>query len=362
MKKTEIYGTIGPACASQEILTEMFRLGMTGMRLNLSHTELEDCRAWTELIQTSAHSAGKTYKLLIDLKGPELRIGSLEQPIPLSEGRPAYLGNGVSSQLDRAKGHLERTDASLPEEVDACLEKRTISLPEEIFSHLKKGQEVLLDDGKIQLEITEMTEENACCRVIRGGILSSRKSIALPGIVLRLPVLTDSDRRNLRRAREHGVTGVMLPFVCSGEDLKLLRQELEQNHVPELEIFAKIENMEGVKNLENILPHAEQIVIARGDLGNSMPLWELPVVQAEIAKKCREAEKPFMVVTQMLASMEECEIPTRAEVSDIFRAVSEGASSVMVTGETALGKYPIPVIRYLANTVKSAEDYVTRFK
>lgn len=345
MKKIDIYGTIGPACGNRETLTEMFRLGMTGMRLNLSHTELEECREWTNLMKESAHSAGKQSKLLIDLKGPELRIGSLNAPIQLSEEGNVYLKKEKESIL-------------LSKRENICLREESIPLPAEIFTHLEKAQEVLLDDGKIQLEITEITEEKALCRVIRGGTLNSRKSIALPGISLQLPVLTESDRRNIRKAKEHGVSGVMLPFVRSGGDLKLLRQELVQNHAEELQIFAKIENMEGVKNLEDILPYADQIVIARGDLGNSMPLWELPAVQAEIAEKCRNAEKPFMVVTQMLASMERCAVPTRAEVSDIFRAVVEGAASVMVTGETALGNYPEQVIRYLANTVKSAEDYL----
>ncbi|MCI9138101.1 MAG: pyruvate kinase [Lachnospiraceae bacterium] len=361
MKKTDIYGTIGPACGNQETLTEMFRLGMTGMRLNLSHTELEECREWTNLMKESAHSAGKQSKLLIDLKGPELRIGSLNAPIQLSEEGNVYLKRekeNFSSFGRNVHAAEEKESILLSKRENICLREESIPLPAEIFTHLEKAQEVLLDDGKIQLEITEITEEKALCRVIRGGTLNSRKSIALPGISLQLPVLTESDRRNIRKAKEHGVSGVMLPFVRSGGDLKLLRQELVQNHAEELQIFAKIENMEGVKNLEDILPYADQIVIARGDLGNSMPLWELPAVQAEIAEKCKKAEKPFMVVTQMLASMERCAVPTRAEVSDIFRAVAEGAASVMVTGETALGNYPEQVIRYLVNTVKSAEDYL----
>ena len=149
----------------------------------------------------------------------------------------------------------------------------------------------------------------------------------------------------------------MLPFVRSAEDLIELRQELQEADAGELEVFAKIENLEGVAHLEELLPFADQIVVARGDLGNSMPLWELPVVQAKIAETCRLAGKPFLIVTQMLASMEEHPFPTRAEVSDIFRAVSEGAASVMVTGETAVGKYPAEAIRYLVNTVRAAEGY-----
>lgn len=330
MKKTDIYGTIGPSCAKAEILVEMFRLGMTGIRLNLSHTELEDCREWTDMIREAACKTGKQPRLLIDLKGPELRVGAMDRPLNLTHKRMINLGKQPGD----------------------------IPVPEMLFAHLKPGQEVLLDDGKIQLEVADAAAECVRCFVVRSGVLQPKKSIALPGLSLRLPALTESDKRNIRAAKSHGVTGVMLPFVRDAEDLKELKQELQQADAADIEIFAKIENMDGVQNLEQLLPYADQMVIARGDLGNSMPLWELPAVQAEIAQKCQKAGKPFMVVTQMLASMESREIPTRAEVSDIFRAVTEGAASVMVTGETAVGKYPAEVIRYLANTVKSAAEYV----
>ncbi len=355
MGKTEIYGTIGPACAKAETLTEMFRLGMAGIRLNLSHTGLESCREWTELIKAAAKAAGKQPKLLIDLQGPELRIGELRQPVELAEGETAVFvesgksGAGAASLLENNLAGAGRDTAAIP-------------VPEPVLGAFKAGQEVLLDDGKILLQVlgqenSAKAQEGILCKVLRGGTLKSRKSIALPGVRLKLPVLTESDRRNIRSARSHGVTGVMLPFVRSAEDLIELRQELQEADAGELEVFAKIENLEGVAHLEELLPFADQIVVARGDLGNSMPLWELPVVQAKIAETCRLAGKPFLIVTQMLASMEEHPFPTRAEVSDIFRAVSEGAASVMVTGETAVGKYPAETIRYLVNTVRAAEGY-----
>ncbi len=355
MGKTEIYGTIGPACAKAETLTEMFRLGMAGIRLNLSHTGLESCREWTELIKAAAKAAGKQPKLLIDLQGPELRIGELRQPVELAEGETAVFVESGKSGAGAA---------SLPENdlAGAGRDTAAIPVPKPVLGAFKAGQEVLLDDGKILLQVLGQEEaakakEGILCKVLRGGTLKSRKSIALPGVRLKLPVLTESDRRNIRSARSHGVTGVMLPFVRSAEDLIELRQELQEADAGELEVFAKIENLEGVAHLEELLPFADQIVVARGDLGNSMPLWELPVVQAKIAGTCRLAGKPFLIVTQMLASMEEHPFPTRAEVSDIFRAVSEGAASVMVTGETAVGKYPAETIRYLVNTVRAAEGY-----
>lgn len=372
MGKTEIYGTIGPACATEEILTELFCLGMTGIRLNLSHTGLEECREWTDRIKAAAKGAGRQAKLLIDLQGPELRIGGLQQPLELAEGQMAvFVGDGEGGgtapvpQPELAHGAAGGGDlaaAHLPESAHGDIGEEKIAaipLPEAVLLALKEGQEVLLDDGKLLLKAVRagMPGKSVWCRVLRGGTLKPRKSIALPGVKLKLPVLTDSDRENIRCARSHGVTGVMLPFVRSAEDLKELRRELQEAGAGELEVFAKIENMEGASHLEELLPFADQIVIARGDLGNSMPLWELPVVQAKIARACRLAGKPFLVVTQMLASMEERPFPTRAEVSDIFRAVSEGAASVMVTGETAVGKYPAETIRFLANTVKAAEGY-----
>lgn len=372
MGKTEIYGTIGPACATEEILTELFCLGMTGIRLNLSHTGLEECREWTDRIKAAAKGAGRQAKLLIDLQGPELRIGGLQQPLELAEGQMAvFVGDGKGGgtapvpQPELAHGAAGGGDlaaAHSPESAHGDIGEEKIAaipLPEAVLLALKEGQEVLLDDGKLLLKAVRagMPGKSVWCRVLRGGTLKPRKSIALPGVKLKLPVLTGSDRENIRCARSHGVTGVMLPFVRSAEDLKELRRELQEAGAGELEVFAKIENMEGASHLEELLPFADQIVIARGDLGNSMPLWELPVVQAKIARACRLAGKPFLVVTQMLASMEEHPFPTRAEVSDIFRAVSEGAASVMVTGETAVGKYPAETIRFLANTVKAAEGY-----
>lgn len=347
MGKTEIYGTIGPSCAKPKLLEEMFRLGMTGVRLNLSHSELEGCGEWTRMVREAALAAGVQYKLLIDLRGPELRVGNLNGAIKLEEGQQAWLEE-ENQFTQGASGKRERDNLS---------QSAVVPCPAVIFGHLQKGQEILLDDGKIQLYVVDVPEGSVCCKVARGGNLKSKKSIALPGVELRLPVLTESDKVNIRGAKFHGVTGVMLPFVRRAEDLKELKQELINADASGLEVFAKIENMEGVKHLEELFPYANQIVVARGDLGNSMPLWELPVVQAQIAKKCRDMGKSFMVVTQMLASMENHPVPTRAEVSDIFRAVSEGAASVMVTGETAVGQYPREVIQYLSNTVKAAERY-----
>jgi pyruvate kinase len=189
-------------------------------------------------------------------------------------------------------------------------------------------------------------------------MLSSRKSIALPGAEMHTPTMTETDRENISIAGQYGVTAVMQPFVRDRKDLETVRAALNDAGSSDIQLFAKIENMEGVSNLDDLIPACDEIVIARGDLGNAMPLWELPRVQKNISVKCRCAQKKFMVVTQMLASMEHNAVPTRAEVSDIFNAVCDGAASVMVTGETAVGEHPAEAIRYLANTVREAQAYL----
>ena len=323
MMKTEIYGTLGPACADVETLSKMFEAGMTGIRLNLSHVTLRKAAHQVEALHSAAAKSGVKAKLLIDMQGPELRLGSFDIEPELIEGETVVLGEGG------------------------------IAVPETVLPYLVPGQTVLLDDGRLLLEMLD----NRHAKVIRGGILKSRKSIALPGSKIHPPTMTAEDMENIRDAKEFGVTGVMQPFVRDAEDLKTVRKALNEAGAEDIALFAKIENMDGVEHLDELLPYSDEIVIARGDLGNAMPLWKLPAVQKRISAKCREAGKNFMVVTQMLYSMEKSPVPTRAEVSDIFNAVYDGCSSVMVTGETAVGKYPVEVIKYLANTAKEAEKY-----
>lgn len=320
---TDIYGTLGPACADVETLKKMFEAGMTGIRLNLSHVTLRKAAAQVEALHKAAEKCGVKAKLLIDMQGPELRLPSFETEPELIEGETVSLG---------ADG---------------------IAMPEIVLPWLVPGQQLLLDDGRLLLEMLD----NHRAKVVRGGLLKSRKSIALPGAAIHPPTMTAEDMQNIADAVAFGVTGVMQPFVRDAEDLKTLRNALDAAGAEHIALFAKIENMDGVEHLEELLPWSDEIVIARGDLGNAMPLWELPAVQKKISEKCRRAGKNFMVVTQMLYSMEKSPVPTRAEVSDIFNAVVDGASSVMVTGETAAGKYPVEVIKYLANTAEEAEKF-----
>ncbi len=344
----KFYGTLGPGCADAGTLEKMFKNGMTGMRLNLAHSTLPDSESRIRELKTAAENLGIKPELLIDMQGPEIRIGDLSHPLTLDEGSMVRLS--VS----------DKTAESDPDDISGLV---TIPLPEIIMPYLKTGQEMLLDDGKLLLTITGSTAdrdgyESATAVILRGGTLQSRKSIALPGTDLYPPTMTDNDRMHISMAKEYGVTGIMQPFVRDRRDLEIVREALDEAGCRDIRIFAKIENMDGVRHLAELMPAADEFIIARGDLGNSMPLWQLPAVQKHIAAQCRAAGKPFMVVTQMLASMETTAVPTRAEVSDVFNAVLDGASSLMVTGETALGRYPAEVIKYLVNTAECAMEYL----
>ena len=319
---TEIYGTLGPACADRDTLIRMFENGMTGIRLNLSHTGLVKAKDMLEAYRSAAEEAGVKADLLIDMQGPELRIKEMEQPLILKEA-------------------------------DTVILKEEVPVPDIVFPVLEEGDVILLDDGKIELKY--ITDKKAA--VIRGGTLTSRKSIKIKDKEVRGEVLTEQDIDNLRHAREYCVSGVMCPFVRSGGDLRFVRTVLDSLDLEDVRIFAKIESMSAFPQLDDIINEADMTIIARGDLGNDMPLWELPGVQKQISDRCRALHKPYMVVTQMLASMVSSPAPTRAEVSDIFHAVYYGASAVMVTNETAVGQYPAEVIKYLANTAREAEQY-----
>ena len=321
MRKVKIYGTLGPACNSEEALREMFRNGMTGIRINLSHTTLDNERAMIARIKSVAGEFGIIPDILMDMQGPELRIGAFTQPQEIKEG--------------------------------AIYSADELRLPKAVRPYLCGGQEVLLDDGKIMLK----AYSEAKLEAVRGGSLKSKKSVALPGISVNTPALTAADIMNISIAGELDITGIMQPFVRSRRDLEDVKAALVNAGCGNIRIFAKIENLDGVRNIGELITACDEVVIARGDLGNAMHLWELPAVQKKLSADCIKTGRDFMVVTQMLASMENSPVPTRAEVSDIFNAVLDGAASVMVTGETAAGKYPGEVIRYLANVVGETLRY-----
>lgn len=391
VKMIDVYGTLGPSCASAEVLTQMFLAGMTGVRLNLSHVSLRESESLLNVLHEAAQRAGVKPLLLVDLQGPELRIGPMGKPAELcedeevrlcseeafslscsGEGAPSSLGYGTSScsgeDTPSSPGYGtsscsgEGASSSPGCGTSVCAVGGSgcfvdIPVPEAVYRVLDKNTEVLLDDGKILLRVTKTGKESAFARVVRGGRLTGRKSIKVPGADIRLPAMTKADRQNVRDALGCGVTGIMQPFVRSREDLEEVRGVLAENGAQKLQLVAKIENRAGMDQLAELLPACDAVCIARGDLGNDMDLWQLPAAQKQIAAACRAAGKYFMTATQMLSSMERSAVPTRAEVNDIFNTVADGASGVMVTGETAVGCYPVEVIRYLAKTAAEGERY-----
>ena len=250
----EFYGTIGPACAQLETLQRMVEAGMTGIRMNLSHGPLSAHKDWLDII----HAVGIP-QLLIDLQGPELRIGTLPQPLVLEPGQSLRLGQGG------------------------------VPCPAALVHAARPGQNLLLDDGRLLVQVAETDGAALQCTVVRGGTLQSRKSLAAPGLTVASPTLTEEDLQNLQLAGACGVTGVMLPFVRGAEDIRTLRRALEQAGAGQIRIFAKIESLAGVQALPEFLPLVDEVVIARGDLGNAMPLWELPRCQKQLSAVCRGA-------------------------------------------------------------------------
>ena len=321
----QTYATLGPACYRVETLEPMLAAGLTGVRLNLSHKTLVECRPWVENLHRAAVLTGTQPELIIDLQGREIRIGELRRPMTLQAGDTVLIGK-----------------LGIPAEGD-------------VIAAMRPEMTLLLDDGAIQLAVESVADGSARCRILRGGTLESRKSLFLSDVNLQRPILSDKDRVDLLLAAEYGVTGIMHPFIRDRRDLEKLRTAMAQKGLSHLRVFAKVEDLAGVENLADWLDLADVVTIARGDLGNAMPLWQLPRVQKQISAVCRAHNKPFLLVTHLLESMTYRPIPSRAEVVDIYNACADGAAAVMLTGETAQGKYPVEAVQYLISTVREAE-------
>lgn len=314
------YATLGPSCCDTAALAALLRRGVTGFRLNLSHTPLAARTDWIAALHEAERKTGLRAQLMIDLRGPEVRIGSLPVPLPLAEGAAVTLG------------------ADIPVDGD-------------VLAALRPGMTVLLDDGAMALTVVD----GGVCRVSRGGTLTGHKSLTLEGVDLRRPALCEADLADLSQAAALGVNAVMQPFVRSAGDLRVVRQAMAENGLADAELFAKVENQPGLDALPDWLALCDVVTIARGDLGSSLPLERLPAAQKHIAALCRSRGKPFLVVTQLLHSMIDHPSPTRAEVLDIYNAVLDGADCLMLTGETAQGRYPLESADWLIRVAQEAE-------
>ena len=314
------YATLGPSCCDTAVLAALLRRGVTGFRLNLSHTSLSARRDWIDALHEAEQETGLRAQLMIDLRGPEVRIGDMPAPLPLAEGAAVTLG------------------ADIPVDSD-------------VLDALRPGMTVLLDDGAMALTVVD----GGVCRVTRGGILTGHKSLTLEGVDLRRPALCEADLADLVQAAALGVNAVMQPFVRSADDLRVVRQTMAENGLAGAELFAKVENRPGLDALPDWLALCDVVTIARGDLGSSLPLEQLPAAQKRIAALCRSRGKPFLVVTQLLHSMIDHPSPTRAEVLDIYNAVLDGADCLMLTGETAQGRCPLESADWLIRVAQEAE-------
>lgn len=344
------YGTLGPACANEKILTAMFKEGMTGLRLNTSHGRLADMAGWIATAHRAARQAGREWELLIDLKGPELRIGHLSAPMELENGRRVIMT--VSEYINGGESTGEKE----------WIWEKCIPIPVQVLNAVDPGRVLWLDDSRLKLKVVTVDRENGWleAEILQGGLLQSDKSMAVNGLEIDMPALTPMDIENIRygAVNDIGLMAVMQPFVRNSQDLMDVRKALDDNGCSQVRIMAKIENLSGVRALPELLPYCDMVVIARGDLGTAVSLSQLPVVQKEIERICHQASKPYMVVTQMLESMMCSPVPTRAEVSDIAHAVFCGADALMLTGETAAGKYPVEAMQYLIETAVNAEKYM----
>jgi pyruvate kinase len=341
MRKTKIICTLGPASNTEEAILKLINAGMDAARFNFSHGTHESHLATLQTFRRACAEGGRPVATILDTKGPEIRIRSF------AEGS-VFLSSGDIFTLTA-------------EESPGTASHVTISLPS-LHSFLPVGCRILLDDGLIELEVTDLRGADIVCRVITGGELSNNKSVNIPGVKIDLPYLTDKDRSDLVFAAENDFDYVAASFVRCADDVRQVRRVLDENGGNNIAIIAKIENREGVDNLREIIDVSDGIMVARGDLGVEIPAHEIPVLQKRMIQTAVREGKIVITATQMLDSMIRNPRATRAEVSDVANAVFDGTSCVMLSGETAAGKYPIEALRTMVQTVIAAEDSINYWK
>lgn len=337
MPKTKIICTMGPSTDNPEVIEEMVKAGMNVARLNFSHGSHAEQLARINMVKQVREKLKCPLAILLDTKGPEIRIGTFA---------------GGSAMLEKGQKFTLVSD-----EIEGDNEKVSVT-HKNLVGVLKTGDTILIDDGLIELEVSELLEKDVVCTVINGGRLSNKKSINLPGIKLDMPYMTDKDCEDLIFGIKQDVDYVAASFVRNADDAKCVRELLDENGGEEIKLIAKIENNEGVKNIDEILKISNGIMIARGDMGVEISFERLPAIQKSIIKKCYEAGKPVITATQMLESMVHNPRPTRAEVSDVANAIYDGTSAIMLSGETAAGQYPVESVKTMAKIAEMTEKNI----
>jgi pyruvate kinase len=333
--KTKIVCTIGPASESREVMEEMIRAGMNIARLNFSHGDFKSHKKVIESLRAAANRAGRRVAIMADLPGPKIRIGQFaKEPIQLKSGDTFTL---TTEQI-----------AGVGNRVSVAFEP--------LLKAVKPGDTIFLNDGFLQLEVVKVEGKDVRCRVLVGGELRSRKGLNLPGIDLGISAFTDHDREGLKFASENGVDAVSQSFVQSGADIDAVRKAAETLNYHPL-IIAKIERSRALDRMDEILRSADGIMIARGDLGVEIPIEQIAVVQKRLMRQANLLGKPVITATQMLESMTENRRPTRAESTDVANAILDGTDCVMLSGESAMGKYPVDAVAMLAKIAEAIEPH-----
>src|ERR671912_2040518 len=333
MRHAKIVCTLGPATTSAENLRELVRAGMDVARLNLSHGDHADHERVYKDVRAASDATGRAVGILVDLQGPKIRTARFEQgPIELVPGSSFTI---TTRNVPGNQQEVGTTYAGLPGDVTA-------------------GDRILIDDGKLALIATEVTETDVVCQVLEGGTLSNNKGINLPGVAVSVPAMSEKDIEDLRWARRLQADLIALSFVRTAADVQDVRRVMDEEGV-RLPVLAKIEKPQAVDHLAEIVDAFDGIMVARGDLGVELPLEDVPLVQKRAIALARRSAKPVIVATQMLESMIESSRPTRAEASDVANAVFDGTDALMLSGETSVGKYPIVAVSTMARIIATVE-------
>lgn len=345
LRKTKIVGTIGPASQSEEMLTKLMNAGLNVTRINFSHGGYEENGEKIETIKKVRSALNRPVALLLDTKGPEIRTGVLEtgnEKVTIEEGQEFTFVN------DDIIGNNTKTSISY----------------KELYKDVKVGGTLLVDDGALEFEITEIKGKDIVCKALNTGRLGSRKTMNVPGVKVDLPALTQKDIDDITEGIKRGFDYIAASFVRKASDVIALRNLLDSNGGERVKIISKIENQEGIDNFEEILELSDGIMVARGDMGVEIPMEQVPIVQKRFIKRCNQVGKPVITATQMLESMTSNPRPTRAEVSDVANAVYDTTGAIMLSGECAMGKYPVECVQAMSKISKAIEadtNYWKRF-
>ncbi len=333
-KKTKIIATLGPATNTKEILADMAAAGVNVFRVNFSHADYDDVKERIRQIREINEERGYNVAILADLQGPKLRVGVM------SDGVELKAGDTFIFTTEECKGTKEKAFMTY---------KR---FPKDV----KAGEQILVDDGKLLFEVisTDKSKE-VITKVIIGGSLKSKKGVNLPNTNISLPALTDKDKKDAIFALQQEVDWIALSFVRNPEDLRMLRDLIDQNSSYRVPVIAKIEKPEAVENIDALIPYCDGLMVARGDLGVEVPMQDVPLIQKMLVRRAKQARIPVIIATQMMETMIENAVPTRAEVNDVANSIMDGADAVMLSGETSVGKHPIRVIKKMTEIIGSVE-------